>query len=194
MKAAQCSVLIFVMLFGMIAMATIGSSSAKPKKYKPSSPPPQHQQQDLKSQEFEFESFMIHVLGKAQNFTNLNDLVEFLEKIETDDLVCDSQETFYLWDLLPVKIRFGLLKKVSSLTSETIDFVGKTNWDSLSEGLKDSIFSFVSGFAPVKLNVCISKTRLKEQVCLALGNIMDKKLQDQLNFVYKASSGAIMSD
>ena len=171
----QTTILLVATLLGLMA----GSLAAKATAKATTLP-----RQDQSKKGADFETIIHTLIVKFYNITSLKDVVNFLSMIETSDTVCDSQSTYYLYDVLPIVMRFGIMKKAGV----SVDMTHPTNWNSLSTTTQETLLALAGSYLPINLNTCISASRVQDLLCTMFGSLLQKKLQTQINFVYNPSS------
>jgi hypothetical protein len=88
---------------------------------------------------------------------------------------------------LPLKIRFGILKRVAKIVP--INFTAPTNWENLPLQVKNLLTNTtsqgVSGmfYMPFNLNACMSKLDLEEILCENVKRFVEDQLKMRLSFV-----------
>jgi len=132
---------------------------------------------------------LIHLLlfQGQQNFSSV------ISSIETNDTVCDGQNTFYNFDLIPFQMRECFLKKIiKNNPNIDLDLTKPTNWASLSNQVQSLLIALTNSNGkynfPYSLNACMSKAKLESTLCNNLNTFIDTYLQSQLNYVPATSS------
>jgi hypothetical protein len=139
---------------------------------------------------------LVHTLlfqGKMSTQQIFQNWTSLLDQLETNDTVCDGQETFYNWDILPMSMRMSLLKKLSKIVE--VNLTAPTNWANLSSQIQELLIALVSGNGkfnfPVSLKNCLSKRNLQNLLCEKLSIFIDTQLQQQLSYVSPTPRPAI---
>ena len=121
------------------------------------------------------------LLFRGKNWTSV------FADIETLDELCNGKETYYNFDVLPLHIRFGILRRVAQIVP--VNFTAPTNWENLPTQVKSLLTNTTSKgvngvfYMPFDLNACMSKITLEEVLCENLKNFVQDQLEMKLNFV-----------
>jgi len=121
------------------------------------------------------------LLFRGKNWTSV------FADIETLDELCNGKETYYNFDVLPLHIRFGILRRVAQIVP--VNFTAPTNWENLPTQVKSLLTNTtsqgVSGmfYMPFDLNACMSKITLEQILCENLKSFVQDQLEMKLNFV-----------